>query len=187
MLTAHELKKSAFIRHGGKIFKVLEQTYHMGGGKVGGTVHLKMRDVLSGHVTEIKLGPHEKVEDLEIQRRKMRYLYQDGEGLCFMDPESYEQITLGAGALGHLVAYLREELDVEIEFHEGNPIHVTPPEKVVAEVASTTPPVKGDADSVYKPATLTTGAEVLVPQFIKEGDRILVHVETGKYVDRVKE
>lgn len=187
MITAHDVRKAAFLRHGGKIFVVLDQSTHVGGGKAGGTVHLKLRDVASGHAAELKLDPHEKLEDLDVQRRPMRFLYMDGDQLCFMDPQSFEQISLDKESLGHLTAYLQEELEVTVEFFEGAPIHVTPPERVAALVAETAPPMAGNTENVFKPAKLSTGAEILVPPFIKAGDRVLVHVETGKYVERVKE
>lgn len=187
MITAHELKKGAFIRHDGNILKIIEHDYHMGGGKAGGLVFTKVRDMKTGRVAELKLDPHDKVEDLDVRRRTMKYLYADTETLCFMDPESFEQISISKDALAHLIPYLKEETEVEVEFYEGNPINLNPPEKVTLAVVSTPDPQKGSSDSPFKEAIIEGGAKLLVPMFIKNGDKIMVDVQTGKYMDRVKE
>lgn len=186
MMTAHELKKGMFIRHGGKICKVIEQNYHMGGGRAGGTVHLKIRDIAAGHTNDVKIDPHEIVEDLEIERHKMKFLYDDGECLCFMNPESFEQISLGRASVGNFAKFLREEMEIEVEFFDGSPIHINPPEKVVLKVVTTGCATKSGADNVYKSATLEGKVEALVPHFVKNGDKVVIEVESGKYLDRLK-
>lgn len=187
MLIASETKKGMFIRHDNKICRIVEHEHHIGGGRAGGTVRLKLKDMATGHVTEEKLDPHAKLEDLNIERHKMKYLYEDGSGLCFMDPETFEQVSLPKAAIGHLSKFLKEETEVDVEFFEGNPIHVIPPEKITLAVSSTGAATKGATDSTFKPATLENGVELLVPHFIKNGDRIIIEVESGKYLDRAKE
>jgi len=186
LTTAQDLKKGSFINYEDKMYKVTGYNYKMGGGKMGGSVHLKIKDVKTGNVHETKLDPHDRIEELEIERHKMKYLYEDSSGLCFMDPQSFEQTTLSKEALSNLLPYLKEETEVEVEFFEGNPIHINLPEKIVLEVISTGAVKKGETDSVYKPARLEGDIEVLVPQFIKSGDKIYIDVETGEYADRVK-
>ena len=185
LTTAQVLKKGSFIKHGDQIQRILDHTYHIGGGKMGGMVTLKIQDLGTGHVHELKVDPHEKIEELETERHKMKYLYADSTGLCFMDPKSFEQVTIPREALEAFIPYLKEDVEMEVELYEGNPIHVNLPEKIVLEVVSTGAPKKGETDSCYKPATLENDMEVLVPQFIKAGDKVCVNVETGKYVDRV--
>lgn len=187
MLTAHLIKKGSFIRHGDKICKVMDHDYHMGGGRAGGMVHMRLKDMSNGHVSEVKLDPHDKVEDISVERRKMKYLYTDKDGLWFMDQESFEQLPIGKAAIGNLAMYIKEEMAVDVEFYEGNPIHVNAPESIALQVLSTAEPTKGGGDSTFKEATLEGDARVLVPHFIKAGDKIYVNVESGKYIDRVKE
>jgi elongation factor P len=186
MLTAQELKKGAFINYENAVHRVLENEYHKGAGKMGNFVHLKIKDVHTGRIHELKMDPHDKVEELAIERHKMKYLYEDAGGLCFMDPQSYEQISVPSEAIGDLKSYIKEDTEVEVIFYEGAPIHVSQPDRVVLEITSTGEGIKGDTDNVYKPATLENGMEVLVPQFIKNGDRIVIEVETGKYIERAK-
>ncbi len=186
MLTAHEIKKGSFIRYQDGIHQIMENDYHKGAGKMGNFYLLKIKDLRSGRVHEVKMDPSEKIEELTMQRRKMKYLYEDASGLTFMDPATYEQATVSSESLGNLKAYLKEDTEVEVVFHQGAPISVNMPEKVMMEVTSTGEGIRGDTDNVFKPATLDNGMEILVPQFIKTGDKVMVNVETGKYAERVK-
>ena len=128
----------------------------------------------------------EKVEEADVEDRKMQYLYQDGEDLVFMDSETYDQMHLSKEVIGDEVKFLKENTEIGVILYKGAPINVELPPFVIAEVSQTDPGVKGDtASGATKPATLETGAVVQVPLFIKEGENVRVDTRTGEYVERV--
>ncbi len=187
MINAQDLRKNQVIRHQGVLFKIIESNYHVGGGKLGGMTHVKMRNLDTGHLVEHRFASHEKIEDVETLRHDMQYLYEDKNECTFMNPDTYEQTSIPKSKLGNITAYLKEGMKVQMEFFEGKPIAVNIPPYAEVLVASTAQGIKGDAsDSTYKTAVLENGMEILVPQFIKTGDLIKVEVETGKYVERLK-
>jgi elongation factor P len=159
---------------------------HVKPGKGGAFVRTKIRNLRTGRVLDRTFRSGERVEEADVEDRKMQYLYQDGESYVFMDQESYEQIPLGADSLGDAVKFLQENLDVAVLFWRGKPINVEIPAFIEAVVSQCDPGLKGDtASGATKPATLETGAVVNVPLFIKEGERIRVDTRSGEYVERV--
>lgn len=186
MINANEIKKGSVLKVDGDLFKVVFVDCHTGGGKAGAMVNTKIKNMSTGHISERKFAPHERVENAEVMRQKMDFMYTAGDEVWFMNPENYEQISLTKERLGPMVAYLTEGMKVDVEFVDNQPAGIIPPELAQVKIASTSDPVKGETDSVYKSATLENGQEILVPQFIKTGDVIHVYVETGEYVDRVK-
>ena len=116
----------------------------------------------------------------------MQYLYHDGEGLIFMDSNSYEQIPIGSDVLGGAVDYLLENMEVGVLFWKGVPVNIQLPNYIVAKVTKSDPGLKGDTSSgATKPATIESGATLNVPLFIQEGDLIRVDTRTGEYSERV--
>ena len=187
MIPASELRKGQVIRHEGARCKVVAADYHVGGGKSGGMVHAKLRDLASGHVSEHRFASHDKVEDLDVHRETMDFLYLAGDECCFMNPATFEQVSLPKANLGPLVPYLAEGMKVQVEFLEGEPLSVDIPPHADVTVVSTAPGIRGEGmDNTLKPATIVGGLDVLVPQFVKEGDRIRVEIETGKYLERLQ-
>jgi len=166
------------------LYKVLATEYHMGGGKMGGLVHVKLREVRSGLLLERKFRPDEKLENVELERKTMEFLYQDSEGYYVMDPDSYEQIQLSKSLMEPFAPFLRPNLRFPVEFLEGEPVNVIFPEWVELEVISTPPSISSLQDELYKPATLSNGMQIQVPQFIKVGDLVRVHVMSKKYLER---
>jgi elongation factor P len=186
MILASEMKGGTVFRSGGEMFRVVEATYHMGGGKAGGMVHAKLKNLKTGHFTERRFSPDEKIEDLVLERKNMEYLYNSGDDYYFMDSGTFEQISLSKTVIGPPVRYLKEGMKIPVELHEGVPVQIIFPAEVEIRIAQTGPGIKGGQDTTYKPATLENGLEVLVPQFIQSGDLIRVEVETGKYLERVR-
>jgi elongation factor P len=187
MIIASELRKGQVIRHEGTLYKILGADYHVGGGKIGGLVHVKLLNVKTGHQTEHRFTSHDKIEELDVHRETMDFLYVAGDECCFMNPQTFEQVALPKAALGALVPYLTEGMKVQMEFLEGQPLSVDAPPHAEVAVASTGSGIRGEGtDNTYKPAMLTNGLEVLVPQFVKAGDRIRVEIDTGKYLERVQ-
>ncbi len=159
---------------------------HVKPGKGGAFVRTKVRNLRSGKTLDRRFRAGEKVEEADIEERKMQYLYQDGESLIFMDNQTYDQTPFGAETVGDAVKFLKENLDVDVLFWNDKPINIELPNFVVAAVAQCEPGEKGDtASNVTKPATLETGAVVQVPLFIKEGESIRVDTRSGEYVERV--
>ncbi len=170
---------------GGEPF-VMTYFQHVKPGKGGAFVRTKIKNLRTGRVLDKTFRSGEKVEEAEVDDKKMQYLYQDGEQLIFMDQESFEQIPLSREQVGDPVKYLKENETVGVLFWRGNPINVELPAFVEVAITHCEPGVKGDtASGATKPATLETGAVVQVPLFIKEGEFIRVDTRTGAYVERV--
>jgi len=159
---------------------------HVKPGKGGAFVRTKLKNLKTGRNVEKTFRSGEKVEEADIEERKMQYLYQDGENLVFMDTESYDQIPLSAEQVGDDRKFLKENTDVEVVFYKGAAINVELPAFIQVEITQCDPGVKGDtASGATKPATLETGAVVQVPLFVKEGETVRVDTRTGEYVERV--
>jgi elongation factor P len=159
---------------------------HVKPGKGGAFVRTKVKNLRTGRVLDRRFRAGERLEEADIEERKMQFLYHDGDQLVFMDSESYEQIPFSSEQVGDTRKYLHENLDVDVLFWRGRPINVELPAFIEATVTQCEPGIKGDtASGATKPATLETGAVVQVPLFIKEGERIRVDTRTGDYVERV--
>lgn len=159
---------------------------HVKPGKGGAFVRTKVKNLKNGRIHDRRFRSGEKIEEADVEDRKMQYLYQDGEQLVFMDTETYDQIPFSIEQVGDARKYLKENLDVDVLFWRGNPINIELPPFVIAEVSECEPGMKGDtASGATKPATIETGAVVQVPLFIKQGESIRVDTRTGAYVERV--
>ncbi len=159
---------------------------HVKPGKGGAFVRTKVRNLKTGRVLDRRFRSGEKLEEPDIEDRKMQFLYHDGDQLVFMDSETYEQTPFTVEQVGEARQFLRENLDVDVLFWRGSPINVELPAFIEAAVSQCEPGIKGDtASGATKPATLETGAVVQVPLFIKEGERIRVDTRSGEYVERV--
>jgi elongation factor P len=170
----------------GKPFEIVE-FQHVKPGKGGAFVRTKLKNMLNGRVVDQTFRSGEKVGKPDLQEREMQYLYKDGDNLCLMDNESYDQIFLPEEQMGDRKGFLIENLTVSMLIYNGKPVGVELPMFVELTVTETEPGVKGDtASKVNKPATLETGAVVPVPVFINVGDKIKVDTRTGSYVERVK-
>lgn len=186
MALASELRSGATVRLEGELFRVVEAVRHMGSAQQKGLVYVKMRNLRSGALVERRFRPEETVQEVELERRPMEYLYTDGEAFHFMDLETYDQVAIPAAMIGELEVFLQPNQRVPVDFYQGKPVTVVFPETVDLRVVSTAPALRDKESHVYKPATLENGLEVLVPQFIGEGDVVRVNVYTRAYVDRVE-
>jgi elongation factor P len=159
---------------------------HVKPGKGGAFVRTKVKNLKTGRNLERRFRSGEKVEEADIEDRKMQYLYQDGDSFVFMDTDTYDQMPFSNEQLGEDQKYLKENLDVSVLFWNGKPINIELPNFIEATISDCEPGEKGDtASNVTKPATLETGAVVQVPLFIKEGEKIRVDTRSGEYVERV--
>ena len=159
---------------------------HVKPGKGGAFVRTKVKNLKTGRTIDRRFRSGEKIEEADVEDRRMQYLYKDGDNLIFMDSETYDQIPITNDQVGEASVFLKENLDVDVLFWRGNPINIELPSFIEAQITQCEPGVKGDtASNVTKPATIETGAVVRVPLFIKEGERIRVDTRSGEYVERV--
>lgn len=186
MITASELRAGMVAKMEGELYRILSAEYHAGGGKLGGVMYAKARNLRTRHIKEWRLHPEEKIEEVLIDRRDMEYLYSDGDSFYFMDPDTFDQIGLPRDLIGERDKFLQAGRRIAIELYEGNPINAVFPEFVDLTVVTAPPGLREHDTSTYKAVVLENGMEVLAPQFIKQGDVIRVEVETGKYLERVK-
>jgi len=160
---------------------------HVKPGKGGAFVRTKLKNVLTGAVVDKMYRAGEKVTDVRLERRPVTYSYSDGQLYHFMDQQTYDMIPIAGELLGgDQLKYLKENMECEGLVHDGNVLSVELPQFVELTVTETDPGVRGDtAQGGTKPATLETGAVVLVPLFIEEGDVLKVDRRENKYLTRV--
>lgn len=186
MVYASLLRPGMAIRYEGQIYKVLAANYHPGQGKMGGVTHARFRNLSTGTLWEQSFRAELKLEDLPVEKQSMEYLYSDADQCHFMNPQTYEQVSIPLSLIGHQVRFLKVEMQLPVEFVEGQPVSIDFPDVVDLRVTETTPPAHQQQDSTLKSAKLENGVEILVPQFIKVGDTVRIDVENLKYVERVK-
>ena len=168
----------------GNVYSIIE-FQHVKPGKGAAFVRTKIRNVISGAVTEKTFNPNDKYPTAFIERKDMEYSYNDGDLYYFMDPETYDLVPIGAELLGDNFRFVKENMVCKVLSYKGNVFGIEPPNFVELQVTETEPGVKGDtATNVTKPATLETGAEIKVPIFINEGEMIRVDTRTGEYMER---
>ncbi|MCX7920086.1 MAG: elongation factor P [bacterium] len=186
MIIAAELKHGTTLRIDNELYRVLEVEHKSGTAQFAGFIHAKLRKLSTGAELDRKFHQNDKLDDVELETRQFEYLYATEEEYYFMDPETYEQVSLRKELLGKFAEkFLKEGMKLPIQLYEGNPVGVILPELVEVKVVSTAAGIRGESDATYKSATLENGMEILVPQFIKVGDIVKVSSHTGKYVERV--
>ena len=186
MVSASEFRNGITFEMDGQVLQVVE-FQHVKPGKGAAFVRVKMKNVISGGVTERTFNPSDKFESAFIERRDMEYLYQDGDLYYFMDNETYEQTPIARGVLGDGFAFVKENMVCKVLSYKGNVFGLEPPIFVELQITETEPGFRGDtATNVLKPATVETGAVVRVPLFIDNGDRIRIDTRTGEYLERAK-
>ncbi|ENZ01974.1 elongation factor P [Clostridium thermobutyricum] len=185
MISAGDLRKGTTFEHEGQVFTVVD-FLHVKPGKGAAFVRTKLRNVITGSVTDTTFNPTAKFQEAVIERKEMQYLYNDGELYYFMDGETYEQIPLNYEKVEEAIKFLKENMFAIIKFYKGDAFSVEAPNFVELVITHTEPGVKGNtATNALKPATVETGAIVNVPMFVNEGDTIRVDTRTGDYMERV--
>ena len=186
MVIASQLRPGVVLKMGEDLLRVIECDYHLGQGKMPGSVHAKARHVLKRTLKELRFRPEDRLEDVTLEKQDMVFLYSDADSAVFMSPTTYDQISIPLEAVGAAERFLKAEMQVPVEFHEGEPVSIVFPSVAEVKVATTAQPVHQQQDNTYKDATLENGLEVLVPHFIRPGEIVRIEVATGKYVDRVR-
>ena len=185
MISAGDFKNGLTVEIEGNIYQILE-FQHVKPGKGAAFVRTKLKNIINGGAVEKTFRPNEKFEQARIDRKDMQYLYQDGDLFNFMDVETYDQIALNAEFVGDSLKFVKENEVVKICSHNGNVFSVEPPLFVELAITETEPGFKGDtAQGATKPATVETGAVVMVPLFVEQGDVLKIDTRTGEYLSRV--
>ncbi|MEI8234501.1 MAG: elongation factor P [Verrucomicrobiota bacterium] len=184
MAAANDLRKGMAIRYNGNVAIVLE-VMHRTPGNLRAFVQLIIRYIGTGKSADVRFGSTDKVDLVEVSRQKLEFSYKDNTGYHFMDPETYETISLNENLLADAKDYLVENLGVEVLYAEGKAVQVEIPSTVTLKVVESAEGVRGDsANNVQKPAKLETGKVVNVPLFIKEGEMVKIDTRTGAYLGR---
>ena len=185
MITAGEFRNGRTFEHEGNVFQIVE-FQHVKPGKGAAFVRTKLKNIVSGGVVEKSFRPTEKFTLAHIERKEYQYLYADGDLYNFMDTETYDQIALSKENVGDSLKFVKENEMVKLCSHNGNVFAIEPPITVELVITESEPGVKGDtATGATKPAIVETGATILVPLFVNQGDTVKIDTRTGEYLSRV--
>ncbi len=184
---ASTLRKGNVVDIDGRLYVVLTaQNFHPGKGTP--VTQVDMRRISDGVKVSERWKTTEQVERATVDEREYAFLYEDGEGFHFMEPETFEQITAPEDVVGDMKPFLTDGMKAFLKVHEGVVIGMELPARVTVEVAETEPVTKGQtASSSYKPAICTNGVRVMVPPHIGAGTRIVIQTEDNAYVERAKD
>jgi elongation factor P len=184
MISSNDFRSGVTIELDGSVWRVVE-FLHVKPGKGSAFVRTKLKNVQSGSVVERTFRAGETVPQANLEKRTMQHTYKEGDEYIFMDMETYEETRLNLEQLGDRVKYIKEEMEVNILFWDGQVLEVDLPTSVILEITETDPGVKGDtATGGTKPAIVETGAQVMVPLFISVGERIKIDTRDGSYLGR---
>ena len=185
MISAGDFKNGLTIEIDGVVYQILE-FQHVKPGKGAAFVRTKLKNIISGGVVEKTFRPTEKFPKAHIDRKDMQYLYRDGDLFNFMDVETYDQIALNEDVVGDSLKFVKENETVKVCSYNGSVFAIEPPLFVELAITETEPGFKGDtAQGATKPATVETGAIVMVPLFVEQGDVLKIDTRSGEYLSRV--
>ena len=185
MVSAGDFRNGITIELEGNIYQIIE-FQHVKPGKGAAFVRTKLKNIVSGGVVEKSFRPTEKFTLAHIERKEYQYLYADGDLYNFMDTETYDQIALSKENVGDSLKFVKENEMVKLCSHNGNVFAIEPPITVELVITESEPGVKGDtATGATKPAIVETGAKILVPLFVNQGDTVKIDTRTGEYLSRV--
>ena len=184
MISAGDFRNGVTFEMDGNVMQVVE-FQHVKPGKGAAFVRTKMKNVITGAVTETSFNPTAKFENATVDRRVMSFSYEDSGLYYFMDPETYDLEPVDASVLSDNFKFVKENMDCTVLSYKGKVFSVEPPFFVELEVTDTDPGFAGNtATNATKPATLETGAEIKVPLFIDKGEVIKIDTRTGEYLSR---
>ncbi len=186
MVSAGDFRNGVTFEMDGQVMQVIE-FQHVKPGKGAAFVRTKIRNVISGAVTETSFNPTAKFESATVERKTMEYSYNDGNLYHFMEMDTYEMIPIDGSVLGDSFRFVLENMQCIVSSYKGKVFSVEPPNTVDLVITETDPGFAGNtATNATKPAVLETGAEVKVPLFIEQGEKIRVDTRTGEYLERSK-
>ncbi len=184
MVSAGDFKNGITIEYEGGVWQIIE-FQHVKPGKGAAFVRTKLKNIISGGVVETSFRPTDRFENAIIDRKDMQYLYNDGDFYYFMDNETFEQVALNNEQIGDTLKFVKENEICKLCSYKGNVFSVEPPLFVELEITDTEPGFKGNtATGATKPAIVETGAQIAVPLFVNQGDRVRIDTRTGEYMSR---
>ena len=184
MISAGDFRNGVTVEIEGNVYQIVE-FQHVKPGKGAAFVRCKIKNVKTGGVVERTFRPSEKVPKAHVERKEMQYLYSDGDLFHFMDVNTYDQIAVNTETVGDSLTFVKENEMVKVASYQGEVFAIEPPLAVELEVTETEPGLKGDtAQGATKPAIVETGAKVMVPLFINQGEKIRIDTRTGEYTSR---
>ncbi|MEX2446725.1 MAG: elongation factor P [Dehalococcoidia bacterium] len=185
MISTSEFKKGASVEIDGSLYRI-EEVHHVKT-KKSAVYRVKLRDLRAGHITERTFNAGDKLALARVERRRMQYLYGDGDNHTFMNVETFDQIEIPHAIAAEALPYLKESDEVQVVTYGDEPLGIELPAAVELTITSSDPGVKGDtATGATKPATLETGLVVNVPLFMNPGDTVKVSTSDGRYLERIK-
>lgn len=186
MANTGDIGVGSFIRFNGELCQITEYQ-HRTPGNLRAFYQAKMKNLKTGKQTEYRFRSGEDVEVARIDFRVLQFIYSEGENMVCMDNSTFEQVYVPAEMFGEGQKFLKEGMEVKVAFEEENPLTAEAPVFVELLITYTEPGLRGDtATNTLKPATVETGAVVMVPLFVGEGEKIKIDTRTASYVERVK-
>ena len=184
MVSAGDFKNGLTIELDGQVYQIKE-FQHVKPGKGAAFVRTTLKDIKNGGVIEKTFRPTEKMPQAHIEKAEYQYLYREGDMYNFMDTTTYEQISLNADIVGDSLDFVKENEMVKLSSHAGSVFSIEPPDFVELQIIESEPGVKGNtATGATKPAIVETGAKVMVPLFIEQGEKIKIDTRSGEYLSR---
>ena len=185
MINATDLRPGVTFEYDGNLYVCLDYS-HNKTARAAANIRVKMKNMRTGTTTEMTFGSNAKVKKAQVEKSKMQYLYDNGGMLVFMDNETYDQVEIPADRLEWEINFMKPSDNVEVTSYEGEILGVALPVNVPFKIIETEAAVKGDtATGATKPATVETGATVMVPLFVEQDDVIKIDTRTGEYLSRV--
>ena len=185
-ISTSDFKTGLTIEYEGNVYSIVD-FQHVKPGKGGAFVRSKIKNLMTGNTVDKTWRAGDKMDQAIVERRKVEFLYREGDELHFMDMESFENSTLPASQIGDVVKFLKDNTEVQLMTWKEQLLNVELPQTMEYLITHSEPGVKGDtAQGGSKPATIESGAVITVPLFVNEGERIRVDTRTGNYIERVK-
>lgn len=186
MISVTHLRAGTVFEDNGEPYVVVKYE-HVKMGRGTANIKIKAKHLKTGSVIEKSYISGARVQELQTTKRKLQYLYRDTDNFYFMNPKTFEQVSLSEKAVDDQAKFLVEGITVDTFFLEDTPLSVELPSKMDFKITETEPGVKGDsATNIYKSATLENGLQIKVPLFINSGERVWIDTRTGEYIERVK-
>lgn len=183
-IQARDAKKGTIVLWQNEMNLVIEAT-HRTPGNLRAFYQLTMKNLKNGRIIQNRFAPDEPLEKITLDPKQCQFLYQDAQGFHFMDMENYHSFALGADVLGDKKYYLKEGMEIKIDFHDEKPVFPEVPSMVTLKVTEAPPGIRGDSVSnTTKVAVCETGLKINVPLFVNEGDEVKINTETGEYAGR---
>ena len=185
-ILGNEIKVGMIIEHKGDLWSVLK-AQHVKPGKGGAFNQVELKSIKKGTKLNERFRSSDSVERAILDDKKFNFLYEDENNCHFMDQSDYEQIQISKSLLGEKSKLLKEDMEVDVQFHNEMPLSVDLPSSVELKIESTDASIKGQtASSSYKPATLENGIKIMVPPFINSDDKIILDTRTLEYIKKIK-